>query len=155
MSKTIRRFLIGSGWVLSAMGLIRVYRLIRSHGEDPLFAPQLLLTLLSLWIASSILRVGLRNKEMTRKGAIALIRSGSVLATIWGYRLYLVLNRKQDLVDVRIQFYFALFYLLFGMVVMCLGLKISRGLRKKRIEASPSTDASFSSAAFSDDLTKK
>lgn len=130
MSKQIHRFLIGAGLILGAMGIGRLYNLFISRSEDSFFAPHLLVTFLSLWIASSILRVGLRKKELTRRTAITLIRSGSILLMIWGYRFYLILRRIQSPIDRKAHFYLALLYMTLGTMVMVVGLKVSRTLRK-------------------------
>ena len=127
---------MGAGGCLLGMGVIRVYRLIRFHSENPIFAPQLLLAALSLWIASIVFRVGLKKAEISRRDAISLIRSGSLLMMIWGYRIYL-LNRtggSEGLISVLP----ALIYCLLGGGVMGLGLKISRSTRKDT--AAPETE---------------
>ncbi|MFQ5779832.1 MAG: hypothetical protein ACE5HN_03485 [Nitrospiria bacterium] len=142
MSLRLRRFLTISGWVLLGIGSIRFYRVLRSHAEDPRFAPHLLVALLSLWIASSILRVGVQQKEVTRKGAISLIRSGSILLMIWSYRLYLSL-KKMPQAEIPLHLYLAPFYIVFGTVVMVVGLRISRSLRKKAQQAVPSPGTSL------------
>lgn len=129
MSSRLRKFLIVSGWVLLGIGSIRFYRLIRTHAEDEFFAPHLLVASLSIWIASSILRIGLRKKAMNKRSAISLIRSGSILLMIWSYRLVLHLRNAGE-VALPLQAYLAPFYIVFGTVIMCVGLKISRGLRK-------------------------
>lgn len=129
MSSRLSRFLTVSGWVLLSVGGVRFYRVLRSHAEDPRFAPHLLVTLLSLWIASSILRVGLGKKEVTKKGAISLIRSGSILLMIWSYRLFLSLKANPQSGSAFL-LYLSPFYMVFGAVVMCAGLRISRTLRK-------------------------
>ncbi|MBN4054587.1 hypothetical protein JYT87_02645 [Nitrospira defluvii] len=129
MSFRLRRFLIVSGWVLLGVGTIRFYRLIRTHVENEYFAPHLLVTSLSIWIATSILRIGLKKKEPNKRSAISLIRSGSILLMIWSYRLVLYLRNPGE-VALPLQAYLAPFYIVFGTVIMCVGLKISRGLRK-------------------------
>jgi hypothetical protein len=129
MSSRLSRFLTVSGWVLLSVGAVRFYRVLRSHAEDPKFAPHLMVTLLSLWIASSILRVGLRKKALSKRVAITLIRSGSILLMIWSYRLYLSLTASPGSSSAFL-LYLAPFYMVFGTVVMCAGLRISRTLRK-------------------------
>lgn len=142
MSDRVRWFLKGSGWVLLTMGVIRIYRLLRFHAEEHFFTPQLLAASVSFWMATSILRVAMQKKEMTRKGAIPLIRSGSVLLGIWSYRLYQILKKAPSPVETKLSVYLALVYILFGTVVMCLGLRISRTLRKKNADPlSPSSIA--------------
>lgn len=130
MSKSIQTFLIGAGLVLGAMGVGRLYNLFLSRAEDSFFAPRLLATLVSLWIASSILRVGLGKKGLTRRTAITLIRSGSILLMIWGYRFYLILRTVQSPLDRKAHFYLALIYMVLGTMVMLVGLKVSRTLRR-------------------------
>ncbi|MFQ5597624.1 MAG: hypothetical protein ACE5GK_06190 [Nitrospiria bacterium] len=129
MSLKLQRFLIVSGWVLIGVGTIRLYRLIRTHAQDQHFTPRLLVAVLSLWIAVSILRVGLKKKEVNKRGAISLIRSGSILLMIWSYRLVLHLRNVSES-GLPVQAYLAPFYIVFGTVVMCAGLRISRRLRK-------------------------
>ena len=112
------------------VGGVRFYRVVRGHAEDPRFAPHLLVSLLSLWIASSILRVGLKKKVLNKKGAISLIRSGSILLAIWGYRFFLFLKHPGE-TGIPFQAYLAPFYMVFGTIVMCSGLKVSRHLRRE------------------------
>jgi len=128
MSSRLSRFLTVSGWVLLSVGGIRFYRVLRSHAEDPKFAPHLMVTLLSLWIASSILRVGLRKKALSKRVAITLIRSGSILLMIWSYRFYLSLKASPGS-GTAFLLYLSPFYIVFGSIVMCAGLRISRILR--------------------------
>lgn len=130
MSSRLSRFLTISGWVLLSVGSIRFYRVLRGHAEDPKFAPHLMVTLLSLWVASSILRVGLRKKALSKRVAITLIRSGSILLMIWSYRLFLSLKASPG-TGTAFLFYLSPFYMVFGTVVMCAGLRISRMLRKQ------------------------
>lgn len=151
MSDRVRWFLKGSGWVLLAMGVIRIYRLLRFHAEEHYFTPQLLAASVSFWMATSILRVAMRKKEMTRKGAIPLIRSGSVLLGIWSYRLYQLMKKSSSPVETKLSIYLAVIYILFGTLVMLLGLRISRTLRNK-------TAGALSSASIpllSEDPAKK
>ncbi len=124
----MRRTLIVSGGILLGVGTVRVYRLIRSHLENPLFSPQFLVAVLSLWIAYAILRIGLQKNEFTLKNAISLIRSGSLLLIIWGYRFYMV--QKTGSGPLMVQWAIVSLYMILGAVVMLLGLKVSRGLRK-------------------------
>lgn len=154
MPKRVQQFLIGSGLVLLAMGMGRVYTLFVSRSEDPFFAPHLLVTLLSLWIATSILRVGLRKTEITPRGALALIRSGSILLMIWSYRLYLVLKTVRSPLDLKAHFYLAFLYMVVGTLVMLFGLKTSRALRKKAAQIVPSDPIPLA-GALSKDPAKK
>ncbi len=154
MSKRAQQFLIGSGLILFAVALGRIYLLLRSQSDDPFFAPHLLVTLLSLWISTSILRVGLRKTEMTPRAALALIRSGSILLMIWSYRLYLVLKTVRSPIDLKAHFYLASLYIVMGTMVMLFGLKTSRALRKKAAQAVPSSAVSLT-GALSKDSAKK
>lgn len=134
MLKKIHRFLVISGGILLVLGIIRLYRVIRMHEEDPLFAPHLLGASLSAWIAYSLLKTGLKKRKLKRKGAIKLIRSGSILLVIWGYRFFLFMkNPGTDSTPLLI--YLAPLYVVFGTIVMCLGLKISRTIRKQMRES--------------------
>lgn len=133
MPEKIHRFLVLSGSLLLTLGIIRLYRVIRMHEEDALFAPHLLGASLSTWIAYSLLKTGLKKRELNRKGAISLIRSGSVLLAIWGYRFFLFLKHPNN-AGAPLQAYIAPFYVVFGTMVMCLGLKVSRGIRRKMRE---------------------
>jgi len=130
------------------IGSIRLYRVIRAHEGNEHFAPQLLVAALSVWIATSILKVGMRKKALNKKSAIRLIRSGSILLAIWGYRLTLLI-RETSGGDLPLQAYLAPFYIVIGTAVMCSGLKVSRGLRKKdQAEASlPNTQTPLKSLA--------
>ncbi len=96
------------------------------HEEDHFFAPHLLLTSLSLLISWSVIKVGLSDQEMTRKQAISLIRSGSILLMVWGYRFYLLATSVQPA-----SYLLAGMNMLMGTVVMCTGLKISRAIEGK------------------------
>ena len=132
-TERIRYFLIGMGLILVIGSGIRLYRLIRAHTENYFFAPNLLSALLSLWIAWKVLKVGWQNQEITRKGAITLIRSGSILMMIWGYRLYLLFaQHKVDIlsVDSRLSSGLAIFYVVLGTSIMCIGLRMSRSMRQ-------------------------
>lgn len=154
MSKRAQRFLTASGLILLAVGFGRIYILFRSRSEDPFFAPHLLVTLLSVWIATSILRVGLRKTEITPRGALALIRSGSILLMIWSYRLYLVLKTVRSPIDLKAHFYLASLYMVMGTMVMLFGLRTSRALRKKAARAASSGSVSLA-GALSKDPAKK
>jgi len=128
--KKLHQFLSVSGGVLLAIAGVRFYRVVRGHAEDPRFAPHLMVALLSLWIASSILRIGLKKKELNKKGAISLIRCGSVLLVIWGYRFFLFLS-QWGTAELPFQAFLAPFYIVFGTIIMCSGLKVSRTLRRE------------------------
>lgn len=145
VSKKIHTFLTVSGSILLALGVIRLYRVIRMHEQDPLFAPHLLGAFLSAWISYSLLKTGLRKGALDRKRAISLIRSGSILLAIWSYRFYLFLKNPGDS-GLPMQAYLAPLYVVFGFIVMCLGLKISRGIRRKMRE---------SAAALSEKIIEK
>lgn len=137
MSLRFRRFLLGSGWLLLLVGAIRLYRVIRAHEGNDHFAPQLLVAVLSVWIATTILKVGRRKRVLNLKDAIRLIRSGSILLVIWGYRLTLIL-RETSQGDLPLQAYLAPIYIVIGTAIMCAGLKVSRGIRgKRRSDVSP------------------
>ncbi len=120
------------GGMLLVMAGVRLYRLIRAHMENPLFAPQMLLAFLSVWIAASVIGVGRQSGAMSLKEAIVLIRSGSILLALWGYRFYQATrtppspgaNGSSALLDV--------FYMILGGLVMLLGLSVSRTLRGKK-----------------------
>lgn len=135
MSDRVRRFLKGAGWLLLAMGVIRIYRLLRLHAEEHFFTPQLLAASVSIWMATSIIRVAVQKKEMTRKGAIPLIRSGSVLFGIWSYRLYQLLKKAPSPLETKLSVYLAFVYIVLGGTVMILGLRISRVLRARTAAA--------------------
>jgi hypothetical protein len=154
MSSRVQQFLIGSGLVLLAMGLGRIYTLFAGRSEDPFFAPHLLVTLLSLWIATSILRVGLRKTEITPRGALSLIRSGSILLMIWSYRIYLVLKTVRSPLDLKAHFYLAFIYMVMGTLVMLFGLKTSRALRKKAAHVASPAPVPLA-GALSKDSAKK
>lgn len=126
ITKQMRYFLIGAGFLLSLGGGIRLYRVIRNHTEDHYFAPHLLLASLSLFIAWKVFKIGLQNQEKTRKMAISLIRSGSILMTIWGYRLFLLVNGAAPEVGVRLSPILTALYVAIGTAIMCVGLKINR-----------------------------
>jgi hypothetical protein len=132
----MRYFLIGAGSILFIGSGIRFYRLIRTHTENYFFAPNLLSALLSVWIAWKVVKVGLGNNVITRKGAITLIRSGSLLLMIWGYRLYLLVSTKEGIgaVSVNLALGLAIVYTILGTGIMLLGLRISRSLRMNPTE---------------------
>ena len=128
-TKQIQYFLIGAGVILSFGGGVRLYRVIRNHTEDHFFAPHLLLASLSLFIAWKVFKIGLNNEEKTRKMAISLIRSGSILMMIWSYRLYLLLRGAVTEAGLMISPIVTILYAVMGTAIMCVGLKISRSLR--------------------------
>ncbi len=128
-TKQIQYFLIGAGVILSFGGGVRLYRVIRNHTEDHFFAPHLLLASLSLFIAWKVFKIGLNNEEKTRKMAISLIRSGSILMMIWSYRLYLLLRGAVPEAGLMISPIVTILYAVMGTAIMCVGLKISRSLR--------------------------
>jgi len=127
-TKHIRHFLIGAGVVLSLGGGVRFYRVIRTHTKDHFFAPHLLLASLSLYIAWKVLKIGMQKEERRRKEAISLIRSGSILMVIWGYRLFL-LTKEKMMQGISIAPVLAMLYVVMGTAVMCVGLKISQSLK--------------------------
>jgi len=137
-TKRIRYFLIGAGLILFIGSGVRFYRLIRTHTENYFFAPNLLSALLSLWVAWKVLKVGLENGVITRKGAITLIRSGSILLMIWGYRLYLLISARPMMggvsVDLSLALGLAIVYTILGMGIILMGLRISRSLRLHPME---------------------
>ena len=125
-TRQIRHFLIGTGSFLLLGGGVRFYRVMRSHTEDYFFAPHILLASLTLYIAWKVLKIGMQKEEKTRKEAISLIRSGSILMMIWGYRLFLLLSTKNPERGLGISPILAVLYVVMGTAVMCLGLKINR-----------------------------
>lgn len=154
MSKRAQRFLTGSGLILLIVGLVRIYILFRSRSDDPFFAPHLLVILLSLWIASSILRVGLRKKEMTPRAALTLIRSGSILLMIWSYRFYLVIKTVRTPIDFKAHLYLAFLYMVMGTLVMLFGLRTSRALRRQAAKAAVSDPVPVAGALSKDPVKK-
>jgi len=134
----MRYFLIGAGSILFIGSGIRFYRLIRTHTENYFFAPNLLSALLSVWIAWKVVKVGLENNVITRKGAITLIRSGSLLLMIWGYRLYLLVSTRDGIgavsANLNLALGWAVVYTILGTGIMLLGLRISRSLRMNPTE---------------------
>ncbi len=126
----IRPYLTSLGGGLLTLAIVRLYRLIRTHTEDPLFAPHLLWPCLSLWIASSVMQIGWRSGEPTLKEAITLIRSGSLLLGIWGYRIYRDWKTATPV-------YLDALYLTLGALIMFLGLKVSRTLRGRSVKSNP------------------
>jgi hypothetical protein len=131
-AKWIRQALLGVGVVLLTGSGVRLYRLVRTHTGDYFFAPHFLLTFLSLLISWSIIKVALRHDDMTRKTAISLIRSGSILLALWGYRLYLLAmgstlqNGGQE--SASFSSVLAVVNIVMGTVVMVIGLKVSRAI---------------------------
>ena len=127
--KTVRHFLIGIASVLFIGGVVRLYRLLRSHADDSFFVLHLLVTALSLLISWNVLKVGRQTHEMTRKEAISLIRSGSVLMMIWGYRLYLLTfaaSQTRETGSLELAMGLGVSYFILGTGVMCIGLWINR-----------------------------
>ncbi len=125
---SLRPVVSGLGAGLLVLACVRLYRLIRTHTENPLFTPQLLWPCLSLWIASSVIRIGRRSGDATLKEAITLIRSGSLLLGIWSYRVYRDWQGAAPL-------YLDTLYAILGGVIMLLGLKVSRTLRNAATQA--------------------
>ncbi len=131
-TERVRPFALGFGWALFGGALVRIYRLVRSHMDNPLFAPQSLLPALSLWIAISVMRVGRQKGPVTLKEAIALIRSGSLLMAIWGYRLYRGARGVPSPSASTAWPYLDGLYVLLGTLVMCAGLAVSRSIRGRK-----------------------
>lgn len=129
MTPLVQRFLIGSGALFLMVGALRLYVLIVDQADETYFVVRLLVTLLSLVIARAILRVGLLGDRITRRSAISLIRSGSILLVIWGYRLYLIVPTLRFSLLWPPPAYVATFYVITGTIVMLVGLRLSRKLR--------------------------
>jgi hypothetical protein len=127
-----RFFLLGAGAILLVGGSVRFYRVIRTHTKDAMFAPHLLLISLSLLISWKVLRIGMDKSEKTRKDAISLIRSGSVLMMIWAYRLFLLLTSTVQAAHFKSNAFLAVLYVVIGAAVMGAGLWISRRQRPLR-----------------------
>jgi len=130
MGRRVQWFLVGAGVVFGLVGFFRFYLLLSSAGSDRFFLPHFLVNLLSLAIAAVILRVGLLGDRVSRRSALSLIRSGSILLMIWGYRLYLVLRTDRTALELPAHLYLAVFYVVSGTVVMLVGLRLSRRLRR-------------------------
>lgn len=129
MTRGIRFFIISSGIILIAMALWRLYFLFLDRANDQYLAPHLSVTILSLFIGSAILRVGIIGYKATRRNALSLIRNGSIISMIWGYRLYLILRTVEGRL-LKSHIYLAIIYIVFGFLVMSAGLRVSRRLRK-------------------------
>jgi hypothetical protein len=99
------------------------------HEQDHFFAPHLLLVCLSLFISWRVLKLGWTTKAKSRKVAISLIRSGSVLASIWAYRLYLLLSSGAETESGGISYSLPVLYMALGTSIMISGLWMSRSLR--------------------------
>jgi hypothetical protein len=67
------------------------------------------------------------------KEAISLIRSGSVLMMIWCYRLFLLLTTEKPEMRFKTEPLLAVLYVAMGTAVMCIGLRISRTIRRQRL----------------------
>lgn len=135
MTRRVKRFLICSGAVFLLVGVFRLYLLISSYQTEEHFTIRFLVTLLSLVIARSILKVGLLGDRITRRSAIALIRSGFILLIIWGYRFYLVLPTLRSSMELQPNLFLATFYMISGTIVMLVGLRLSRKLRHVTLPA--------------------
>jgi len=121
------------GGMLLVMAGVRLYRLIRAHMENQLFAPQLLLAVLSLWIAASVFGVGRPSGAMSLKEAIVLIRSGSLLLVLWGYRFYQTTRTPPPAGQLFGTFPpLDVLYMILGGAVMLVGLAVSRTIRGKK-----------------------
>ncbi len=132
----VRYFLIGVGSILFVGGSVRFYRLIRMHEQDHFFAPHLLLVCLSLFISWRVLKLGWTTKAKSRRVAISLIRSGSVLAFIWAYRLYLLLSSgaAAETEKGSISYSLPVLYMTLGTSIMVAGLWMSRSLRQETMK---------------------
>jgi hypothetical protein len=129
MTQRTQTFIIGSGLVFLLLGFFRIYLFAREFRTDLHPAPHLLVTFLSLVIAGAILRVGLLGDRFTRRSAQTLIRSGSILLMIWGYRTYLILRTLRSPIELKAHLYLAAFYVVLGTLVMLVGFRLSRKLR--------------------------
>lgn len=131
MTREIKTFVISSGIILIAMALWRLYFLLLDRANDQYFTPHLLVTILSIIIGGAILRVGIIGYKATRRNALSLIRNGSIISMIWGYRLYLILRTVEGRL-LRSHLYLAIIYITLGLLVMSAGLKVSRKLKEVR-----------------------
>lgn len=129
MTRGIRVFILSSSIILILMALWRLYFIFLDRANDQYFAPHLLVTILSLLIGGAILRVGLIGYKATRRNALSLIRNGSIISMIWGYRLYLILRTVEGRL-LKSHIYLAIIYIVLGFLVMSAGLRVNRRLRK-------------------------
>jgi len=128
MTQRLQQFLTMTGVVFLFVACLRFYLLLSAGRSDPFFVRHGFVNLLSLLVAGAILRVGRSKAPVTRRSAISLIRSGSVLATVWGFRLILILRSQRSPLELKASLYLALFYVVSGTVVMLVGLRLSRRL---------------------------
>jgi hypothetical protein len=112
-----------------SVSLSRLYLPIEADPTDHCFSPHLLVTLFSVVIAAGVHKAGFRGGRITRRSALFLIRSGSILLVIWGYRFYLTLRTVRSPFDLKAHLGLATFYLISGTAVMLMGLRLSRELR--------------------------
>lgn len=80
--------------------------------------------------------MGWTTKAKSRRVAISLIRSGSVLAFIWAYRLYLLLSSgaAAETEKGSISYSLPVLYMTLGTSIMVAGLWMSRSLRQETMK---------------------
>mgnify|MGYP001561472771 CR=1 FL=1 len=131
MSRTIRLFLICSGFLFLAIEFFRLYmhyRLWASAGSN---SQHLMLALLSILISAYIFKIGAVGHDLLKRDAIFLVSSGAVLALIWSYRLFLILDIiKTPLIRKRLT-YVSITYIILSLLIIVTGLKIRKGLKLK------------------------
>ncbi|MEK6577310.1 MAG: hypothetical protein AABZ05_06895 [Nitrospirota bacterium] len=104
------------------------YRLWASAGSN---SQHLMLALLSILISAYIFKIGAVGHDLLKRDAIFLVSSGAVLALIWSYRLFLILDIiKTPLIRKRLT-YVSITYIILSLLIIVTGLKIRKGLKLK------------------------
>lgn len=132
MSRTIRLFLICSGFLFLAIEFFRLYMHYRLWTSANSNSQHLMLALLSIFISAYILKMGAVGDVLLKRDAIFLVSSGFVLALIWSYRLFLIFDViKTPLIRKRLT-YVSITYVFLSLLIILAGLRIRKGLNLKQ-----------------------
>lgn len=132
MSRTIRRFLICSGFLFVAIEFFRLYMHYRLWTSANSNSQHIMLALLSILISAYILKIGAMGDDLLKRDAIFLVSSGFVLASIWSYRLFLIFDViKTPIIRKRLT-YVSFTYIFLGLLIIVVGFKIRKGLNLKQ-----------------------
>lgn len=131
MSRTIRLFLICSGFLFLAIEFFRLYMHYRLWTSANSNSQHLMLALLSIFISAYIFKVGAMGGDLLKRDAAFLVSSGSVLVSIWSYRLFLIFDViKTPLIRKRLT-YVSFAYIFLSLLIIVAGIKIRKGLNLK------------------------
>ncbi len=127
MSRTIRLFLICSGFLYLAIEFFRLYMHYKLWTSANSTSQHLMLALISIFISAYVLKIGAMGNDLLKRDAIFLVSSGAVLALIWSYRLFLIFEViKTPLIRKRLT-YVSITYIFLSLLIIVTGIKIRKG----------------------------